>query len=174
MVIKSRRWVCDALMAQQSSGLPLLPAQIAFARIWHIPALIFVLFITLIWEYRVLGSSQVLFGRVIMGLLTIPLFGALDIWGGQLFSFLIRKTGQNREDKILPDDTETAPPARRSFITYLQYIQILYRILLLTLMAFLLLGLWDLDFPLWQNVHRQHTGRCRNCCLFIHDLAALF
>ena len=147
MVIRSRHWVSDALRAPQSSGLPLLPAQLAFARIWHVPALIFVLFITLIWEYRVLGSSQVLFGRVIMGLLTIPLFGALDIWGGQLFSFLIRKTGQNRGDRILPDDNETAPPGRRSFTTYLQYIQILYRILLLTLMAFLLLGLWDLDFP---------------------------
>lgn len=146
MVIKSRRWVSEALMTQHSPSLPLLPAQITFAKIWHIPALALILCITLIWEFRVLGSNQVLFGRVIVGLLTIPFFGALDIWGGQLFSVIIRKTGKNREDHTHSDGTEI-PPGRRSFITYLQYTQVLYRILLLILMAFLLLGLWDLDIP---------------------------
>ncbi len=147
MVIRSRHWVANALISGQSSEMVLHPAQRAFARIWHIPALLLVLCITLIWEYLVLGSSQVLFGRVIAGLLTIPLFGALDIWGGQLFSVLIRKTGQINGETTGADDARPEKYGRRSFVTYLQYIQILYRVLLLTLLAFLLLGLWDLDIP---------------------------
>ncbi len=142
MVIKSRRRVTDALLTRQSPDLPLLPAQKAFANVWHIPALLLILCITLIWEYRVLGSNQTLFGRVIVGLLTIPLFGALDIWGGRLFSVLIRKTGQTSLES-----GRTENYGRRSFVTYLQYVQIIYRFLLLTLLAFLLLGLWDLDIP---------------------------
>ena len=147
MILKSRHWVTNALISGQTSEIVLLPAQRTFARIWHIPALILVLCITLIWEYRVLGSSQVLFGRVIAGLLTIPFFGALDIWGGHLFSVLIRKTGQITTEATGSNHARPEKYGRRSFVTYLQYIQILYRVLLLTLLAFLLLGLWDLDIP---------------------------
>ena len=144
MILKSRKKVSEALLTPYSSKFPLLPIQASFARVWHVAALLLTLCITFIWEYRVLGGNQVLFGRVILGLLTIPIFGALDIWGGRLLSTLTAKIDLSPPDVSRSQNSNIG---RWSFVTYLQYLQIIYRILLLTLMIFLLLGLWDLDIP---------------------------
>lgn len=133
MIIKCRHWVARALTEKQSAHIPVLPIQATIAVIWHIPALILVICITCIWELRVLGSGQVLFGRVIIGLLAIPLFGAFDIWGQYLLSAVLRKAG--------------AKQTKLNLTSSIQYLQLAYRILLLTLLVFLLLGLWNLDIP---------------------------
>jgi len=149
MIIKSRYWVAQTLSHQPSSGLPILSIQKNVAGFWHIPALLFICCITIIWELGVLGSNQILFGRVIAGLLTIPLFGAMDIWGQQLIAALWRKAGGR--ETVLHSQAESADTnenrKRLALTVYLQYVQLAYRVLLLILLFFMLLGLWNLDIP---------------------------
>ncbi len=149
MIMKSRSRVASGLSTSISPICPPLPAQLALAKIWHIPALFLILIMALIWEIKVLGSGQVLFGRVIIGLLAIPLFGALDIWGGHLFTAVLRKSGA---DHVEPPDNQSSDAGRpvltkSSLVPFLQYTQVVYRLLLLSLLIFLLLGLWNLDIP---------------------------
>ncbi len=149
MIMKSRSPVTSGLSTSFSSLVSPLPIQLALAKTWHIPALVLVLLTAFIWELRVLGSGQILFGRVIIGLLTIPLFGALDIWGVHLFKTVLRKSRADHIDMEIdqPDNDGRPALAKHSLVPFLQYTQVVYRLLLLSLLLFLLLGLWNLDIP---------------------------
>jgi len=140
MIVESRQRVTDALCpSDQEHKAVSITCQ--FAPYWQIPVIVFLFCITVFWEIRVLGSGNIHFGKIIIGLLAIPVFFSLDVWGRRLLRIVLVKS-------------ETRENSQGSFLEkicsekYVQRIQLTYRALLLALLIFFFLGLFKIDVAL--------------------------
>ncbi len=137
MIMQSRQRVAHALCQErEKQGRTLLIYQIA--RTWHLIALAFLLGIICIWEIRVLGVGGIHFGKIIIGLLAVPFFFAFDVWGHKLLQVVLHKT-------------ESDPEGRKSLLQrmgiteHTNHIQNIYRVLLMAMLVFFILGLFRID-----------------------------
>ncbi len=140
LIMQKRRRVTDAL-CPSSAELKPLPLICQFAPYWQLPVLLFLFCTTLFWEIRVLDSGKIHFGKIIIGLLAIPVFLSFDIWGRKLLQIVLTKSsprGQSQGSLLGIMCSEK----------YTQRIQSVYRALLLALLIFFFLGLFRIDVAL--------------------------
>jgi moderate conductance mechanosensitive channel len=137
MIMRHRQGVADSLCpSYKEQETASLSCQLN--RYWQWPAIILLFCITIFWEIRVLGSGKIHFGKIIVGLLAIPIFFSFDIWGRRLLQVVLVKSGARVN-------------AQGSFLEkicaekYVQHIQFTYRALLLALLIFFFLGLFRID-----------------------------
>lgn len=137
MILQSRRQVAESLCpTPEQQDTTSLACQLA-AR-WHVLAFAFLLFVTVLWEIRVLDSGKIHFGKIIVGLLAIPIFFALDVWGRRLLQMVLLKSGTL-------EDEQRSIVGRIGIGKYLSQIQFGYRFLLVILLIFFFLGLFRVD-----------------------------
>ncbi len=114
------------------------------ARHWHLPAFILLFLVTVIWEIRVLDSAnsgKIHFGKIIIAVLATPLFFSFDIWGNRLLKMLFtRPTSGIDAQKTLLE--------RIDIEQYMVHIQFIFRLLLLALFCFFVLGLFRIDIAI--------------------------
>lgn len=141
MVIQSRQPVIDALRPAYKEENKNVTITSQFAPYWQLPVILFILCVAIFWEIRVLETSKIHFGKIIIGLLSIPIFFSFDIWGRKLLAVVLRKsgTGDNIQESLL---------GRFCNDRHIQQIQLTYRALLLALLIFFFLGLFKIDVTL--------------------------
>ncbi|MEN8199790.1 MAG: mechanosensitive ion channel family protein [Thermodesulfobacteriota bacterium] len=137
MIMRSRQRVADTLCpASEKQTNPSLTCQLADN--WHVLALSLLFFITTMWEIRVLDSGKIHFGKIIVGLLAIPIFFSLDVWGRRLLQLVLKQSdiGENEPGSLLE---------KVGIGNYIPHILFTYRLLLMTLLIFFFLGLFRID-----------------------------
>ena len=136
MIFRCRRQVPKNLCQTQEPLPPSLSLQIA--RHWQLLALTSLFFLTVIWEIRVLNTGGIHFGKIIVALLVIPLFLAFEIWGRKLLDTILTKSSSNTGN-------DQEPIEKTGLGRYIHQIHFTYRLLLLSLLLFFLLGLFKID-----------------------------
>jgi len=131
---KCRPQVIDTLCISSDEDSPSLPCQ--FATYWQFFSLTVLFFIIIIWEVRVLDSGGIHFGKIIVAFLAIPIFLSFDIWGGRLLRKILTKRSADSSGGFLE---------KTGVGQYTSQIQLVYRILLLSLLFFFFLGLFKID-----------------------------
>ena len=140
MIMQSRRWVADSLCppSGQQDNTSIL---YQLARSWHLLAFVALLLIATLWEVRVLdsvNSGKIHFGKIIVVFLVSPIFLSLDIWGRKLLHMLLIKSES-------VDDKRESLVEKIEIRKYMPLILFIYRVLLLALLIFLILGLFRVD-----------------------------
>ena len=141
MVIKSRQPVIDALLPAYKEENKKVSITSQFAPYWQMPVMLFILCVAIFWEIRVLETGKIHFGKIIIGLLSIPVFFSLDIWGRRLLAIVLRKpeAADNMQSSLLSKFCNDR---------HIHQIQFTYRTLLLALLIFFFLGLFKIDVTL--------------------------
>ena len=140
MISQSRVQVAKSLCPSFNEKEP-VSLSCQFARYWQLPALVFLFCVTIFWEIRVLDSGKIHFGKIIIGLLAIPIFFSLDVWGLKLLQIVLIKSGAK-------ESFQGSFWGRVCTDKYMQHIQFTYRALLLALLVFFFLGLFRIDVSL--------------------------
>ncbi|MEN8188466.1 MAG: mechanosensitive ion channel family protein [Thermodesulfobacteriota bacterium] len=137
MIYKSRnRIILSLCSTEEPSQVQSLSCMAA--RYYPMAGAMFLAMITLLWEIRVLDSGTIHFGKILIGLLTIPIFFSLDIWGSKLLEMVFSRSAKR----------STKGGGRSGRIRLADYghqIQLTYRGLLAALLLFFLLGLFRID-----------------------------
>ncbi len=138
MLNRCRQQVMEGLCSPEESPSSSLVCQ--FATHWQLLSLTALLFITVIWEIRVLDSGGIHFGKIIVAFLAIPIFLAFDIWGGKFLNTILVKPDSSDDNSGFLEKT--------GLCSYMHQIQLMYRILLLALLFFFFLGLFKIDIAI--------------------------
>jgi small-conductance mechanosensitive channel len=145
MIWQSRARIGQALMTAAADHVakPLLHSKLA--RTWHWFAMIYVIGITISWQASLMLEGR---GRIIelfYGLFLIPVFLGLDHWGQKVLQTL---GGELNETKARVESDPERTEKKSNFIFFLPFLQRLLRVLLVTLLFFIVLKLWGIDLPL--------------------------
>ena len=98
MLNRCRQQVMDALCRSETEERPTSSLVCQFAVHWQLLSFTALLFITAIWEIRVLNTGGVHFGKILVAFLAIPIFLAFDIWGGRLLKTILFKRDSNNDN----------------------------------------------------------------------------
>lgn len=138
MLNRCRHQVKDGLCSSEESSSSSLACQ--FATHWQLLSFSALFFITAIWEIRVLSSGGIHFGKIIVAFLAIPIFLAFDIWGGRFLNTIFIKADSKNDSGGFLEKT--------GLCNYMHQIQLIYRILLLSLLLFFFLALFKIDIAI--------------------------
>ncbi len=140
MIKQSRQQVVDSLCPpgkeQETTSLAC-----QLARYWQPTAFALLFLVTFIWEIRVLDSGKIHFGKIIVGLLAIPVFISFDLWGQKLLKIVLMKSEPETDE---PESILVKIGAAQ----YMPHIQFTYRALLFALLIFFFLALFRIDIAI--------------------------
>lgn len=139
MLNRCRQQVMDRLCSSEEES-PSSSLVCQFANHWQLLSFTVLLFITVIWEIRVLDSGGIHFGKIIVAFLAIPIFLAFDIWGEKFLNTILIKPDSSDENSGFLEKT--------GLCNYMHQIQLMYRILLLSLLLFFFLALFKIDIAI--------------------------
>ncbi len=166
MVLQRRRQVAGAIRAHYySPDREPSPLQEKLTTLWYVPVLLYLFAIAVFWEIGILSGAEDMVNRLILSFLSVPAFMVLDYWCQQLFRVAFERLGRTIDLSESPeapgDDTEEPPeaapiPTEESMAIgrYIPLIQKGFHVLLGTLLLFIILRLWGIDWPFGREVTR--------------------
>ena len=167
MIWQSRKRVRQAMWKEVADpGLVGHSFMAAFARTWHVLAILYVLVAGGIWVTKALNEENVSVLNLIISVFLIPLVIGLDQWVQRLFKMA---SGEFRETIDLSGD---APPeseeqlkdaGKMDIAHYVPLIRRFFRIFLVAFLFFAALRLWGIDLP----IGRLFTGRILSILLIV-------
>ncbi|KUG28529.1 potassium efflux system kefa protein / small-conductance mechanosensitive channel [hydrocarbon metagenome] len=167
MVLVNRTRVARAILAggpgadAEQGGL-----RMAIARLWHVPALVYALFVGLFWTAQDL-ASEISILRLVLSLFLIPACIGLDLWVRRLMAVAAGEDrqviplspeeageggtdGADEEGEFAADGGKAVPgaPEKKTIRHYLPLIRKVLRTALVVLPLFVMLRLWGVEIPL--------------------------
>jgi len=145
MIWQSRQRVAEVILpasAAAGKGGP----RAAFARYWHYLASAYVLCMGVYWASDALLGGKVTVVKLILSLFVIPLFIGLDQWG--LWLLKLASGEMTAVVDLSGDQVREVPPlgGPNKIKQYAPLIRKMYRLVLVALAFFIVLGLWGVDF----------------------------
>ncbi len=158
MIWQSRHRVAEAICADASEGVCVADSlRIKFARTWHYFAILYVAGSGTFWLINVFLGSRGKIVNLILGLFLIPIFIGLDQWVQRLLKIasgelpeVIDLSGEEKPSSTEDPKFETPEEALEEKKTNIKHfaplIRRLFRLALITLLFFIILSLWGIDF----------------------------
>jgi small-conductance mechanosensitive channel len=152
MIWQSRQRVAEAICADASEGVCVESSwRTKFARTWHYFAILYVAGSGAFWLINVFLGSKGKIINLIASLFLIPIFIGLDQWVQRLLKIA---SGELPEVIDFSSDSTPAAPEEREFVeekkttikNFAPLIRRLFRLALVALLFFIVLGLWGIDF----------------------------
>jgi len=150
MIWQSRQRVAEAICADASEGVCVESSwRTKFARTWHYFAILYVAGSGTFWLINVFLGSKGKIINLIASLFLIPIFIGLDQWVQRLLKIA---SGELPEVIDFSDEnkseTSAEPPLEKksNIKDFAPLIRRLFRLALVALLFFIVLGLWGIDF----------------------------
>ncbi len=133
-----------------------------FARSWHWLAMLYVIFMGLFWFVRGLAEGEMAMLSTIASVFLIPILIGISSWAERLLDIAAgvahsefispdvdRPERVTDSEELSSEETFDEIEGRKSYLQqHLPLIKIILRILLVTLLFFVILRLWGIDLPL--------------------------
>ncbi len=160
MIWQGRHRVAEAICAEGSEGVCVESSLRAkFARTWHYFAILYVAGSGTYWLINVFMGSKGRIINLIAGLFLIPIFIGLDQWVQRLLKIASGELPEvidfsseekpSTSEKLQSEAYEAPQEAKKTSIkNFAPLIRRLFRLALITLFFFIVLGLWGIDLSI--------------------------
>ena len=151
MIWQSRKRVAEAIASGSDSESDNRTLRKAFARNWHVWAILYVLVVGGIWVAKALNEEQVTVLNLIYSIFLIPIIIGVDQWVQRLLKVA---SGESREmidltgDENLESDRQKDTETKMGISHYVPLIRGFFRFFLVAFLFFVSLRLWGIDISI--------------------------